>query len=83
MIGFPIVLMGSDYWGGLLDWIRGTVAHRGMIGALDADLLRLTDDPDEAVEIVVERSAELRAQEEATVRANAQAEQAAAENAGW
>ncbi|OZB50274.1 MAG: Rossman fold protein, TIGR00730 family [Cellulomonas sp. 14-74-6] len=83
VIGFPIVMMGSDYWGGLLDWIRGTVADRGMIGPLDADLLRLTDDPDEAVEIVVRRSAELRAQEEAVVRANADAEQAAAESAGW
>ncbi|WP_263731689.1 TIGR00730 family Rossman fold protein [Cellulomonas sp. SG140] len=83
VIGFPIVMMGSDYWGGLLDWIRGTVADRGMIGPLDADLLRLTDDPDEAVEIVVRRSAELRAQEEAVVRANAEAEQAAAESAGW
>ena len=54
-----------------------------VVTTLRPDLLRLTDDPDEAVEIVVRRSAELRAQEEAVVRANAEAEQAAAESAGW
>ena len=83
VIGFPIVLMGSDYWGGLLDWIRGTVAERGMIGPADADLLQLTDDPDEAVDIVVRRSAQLRAQEEAAVRAAAEAEATATESTGW
>ena len=83
VIGFPIVLMGSDYWGGLVDWIRGTVAERGMIGPGDADLLQLTDDPDEAVEIVVRHSVELRAQEEAAVRAAAEAQATATESTGW
>ncbi|BDO41465.1 TIGR00730 family Rossman fold protein [Cellulomonas sp. NTE-D12] len=81
VVGFPIVLMGTDYWGGLLDWIRSTVTDRGMVGPSDADLLRLTDDPDEAVEIVVRRGAELRAQEEAAVGAEANA--TSTQSTGW
>ena len=53
--GFPIVLMGSEYWRGLLDWLRGTVAERGAIGERDLDLLHLTDDVDQAVELVLAR----------------------------
>jgi uncharacterized protein (TIGR00730 family) len=51
---FPIVLMGSDYWGGLVDWLRDTVAREGKIYDVDLDLLRVTDDVDEAVKIMVE-----------------------------
>lgn len=49
---FPIVLIGSRYWGGLLDWIRSTVESAGMIGPGDLDLLTVTDDVEEAVEVV-------------------------------
>jgi uncharacterized protein (TIGR00730 family) len=49
---FPIVLMGSEFWGGLLDWIRGTLVTQGMIKAADVDLVTLTDDPVEAVEFI-------------------------------
>jgi len=49
---FPIVLIGTAYWGPLLDWIRTTVMPEGMIGAADVDLLTLTDDVDEAVAAV-------------------------------
>ncbi len=49
---FPIVLVGSDYWGGLLEWLRGSVAARGMIRATDIDLLHVVDDPAEAVRLV-------------------------------
>ena len=49
---FPIVLMGTDYWGGLLDWLRGTVLDAGTVSEKDIDLLHLTDDVDEAVRIV-------------------------------
>jgi uncharacterized protein (TIGR00730 family) len=51
---FPVVLVGSEYWGGLLDWIRGTVLPGGKIAEPDLDLLSLTDDPEEAVEIIGE-----------------------------
>ncbi|PWG59466.1 TIGR00730 family Rossman fold protein [Bifidobacterium catulorum] len=46
----PIVLFDTEYWKGLFDWINGTLADRGMISALDPNLVTLTDDPDEAVE---------------------------------
>ncbi|MFV0428651.1 MAG: TIGR00730 family Rossman fold protein [Arachnia sp.] len=46
---FPVVLFGSSYWAGLLDWLRHTVAEQGCISPGDLDLVRLTDDVDEAV----------------------------------
>jgi uncharacterized protein (TIGR00730 family) len=49
---FPIVLMGTSYWGGLLDWLRQTAAAAGTISAVDIDLMHLTDDVDEAVRLV-------------------------------
>ncbi len=49
---FPIVLVGRDYWSGLLDWIRDTLVAKGAVDATDMDLLLLTDDPDEAVELI-------------------------------
>ncbi|WP_343054114.1 TIGR00730 family Rossman fold protein [Prauserella isguenensis] len=49
---FPVVLFGSDYWGGLYNWIRDTVLGSGKIGEHDADLLYLTDDVDDAVKVV-------------------------------
>jgi uncharacterized protein (TIGR00730 family) len=51
---FPIVLIGTSYWGGLLDWLRQTAAEAGTISAADIDLLHLTDDVEEAVQIVRE-----------------------------
>ena len=50
---FPIVLMGSAFWGGLLDWIRTTLVAQGMIHAGDVDLLTVTDDVEEAVAFIV------------------------------
>ena len=51
---FPVVLMGTAYWQGLVDWIRSTMLAEGRISAKDLDLLHLTDDVDEAVRIVLE-----------------------------
>jgi hypothetical protein len=50
---FPVVLIGVDYWTGLLDWMRGTVLADGKISEADLDMLTLTDDVDEAVSIMV------------------------------
>jgi uncharacterized protein (TIGR00730 family) len=50
---FPIVLVGREYWGGLLDWLRQAVLANAMIGDSDLDLLTVTDDPAEAVRAVV------------------------------
>ena len=49
---FPIVLMGSDYWSGLLEWLRKTAVGAGNVWDRDVDLMTLTDDVEEAVEIV-------------------------------
>jgi len=46
---FPVILMGKDYWGGLVDWIKNTQLANGMIGEGDLDYFTVTDDPAEAV----------------------------------
>jgi len=46
---FPIVLFGTAYWGGLIDWLRNTMLVDGKVGELDIDMLHLTDDVDDAV----------------------------------
>ncbi len=50
---FPIVLMGTEYWAGLLDWLRATCVEAGTINEEDIDLVHLTDDVDEAVAHIV------------------------------
>jgi uncharacterized protein (TIGR00730 family) len=50
---FPVVLLGVDYWTGLLDWLRGTVVGEGNISEADLKPLILTDDVEEAVAIMV------------------------------
>ena len=49
---FPIVLVGTGYWSGLLDWMRATLLPAGAIEARDLDLIRLTDDPAEVVRVM-------------------------------
>ena len=49
---FPVVLVGRDWWSGLLDWLRDRLLADGMISPEDLDLVALTDDPDEVVRIV-------------------------------
>jgi len=51
---FPIVLYGSDYWRGLLDWIKGTQLAAGAISPEDLNLLILTDSIDEIRDIMVD-----------------------------
>ncbi|RFU37493.1 TIGR00730 family Rossman fold protein [Actinomadura logoneensis] len=51
---FPIVLVGTEYWSGLLDWMKQTVLPAGNISADDLDLIHLTDDPDDVVRVIVE-----------------------------
>ena len=48
---FPIVLFGTPYWSGLLDWMREVVLKTGAISPEDFDLVTLTDDPEEAAEL--------------------------------
>jgi uncharacterized protein (TIGR00730 family) len=51
---FPVVLVGSDYWGELLGWVREGLLADGMISKEDLDLLFVTDDLDEAVSQVLD-----------------------------
>jgi len=50
---FPVVLLDSAYWRGLLDWMRNTMAAERKIEPGDLDLMRVTDDPEEAVQALV------------------------------
>ncbi|WP_295625018.1 TIGR00730 family Rossman fold protein [uncultured Corynebacterium sp.] len=50
---FPVVLMGSEYWGGLVDWIRDRVLAEGMISPEDMDLFLVTDSIEEAIDHIV------------------------------
>ncbi len=52
---FPVVLFGSSYWQGLLDWVRSTMLEEGKISPGDMDLMLVTDDPAEATAHIVER----------------------------
>ncbi len=54
---FPIVLIGVDYWSGLLTWMRETVLADGKINQHDLDMLTLTDDVDEAVALMTKAQA--------------------------
>ena len=51
---FPIVLMGSAYWSGLLDWLRTSALATGTVAEHDLELLHLSDDVAEAVRIITE-----------------------------
>ena len=52
---FPVILMGSDYWGGLIDWIKNTMLkEQGYISPEDLDMFKLVDDPKEAAKIITD-----------------------------
>jgi predicted Rossmann-fold nucleotide-binding protein len=51
---FPVVLFDVDYWTELLVWVRNEALADGMISPEDVELLHLTDDPDEAVQLVLD-----------------------------
>ncbi len=57
LTSFPIVLMGSEYWGPLIEWLKNTVARDGKISDSDLEIFHVTDDIDEAVVILVEAEA--------------------------
>jgi uncharacterized protein (TIGR00730 family) len=49
---FPVILMGVDYWAGMIDWVKETMLREATISPEDVDLLRITDDPAEACQII-------------------------------
>lgn len=48
----PIILVGSGFWGGMLDWIRNTLLTEGMIQSDDLDLVQLIDEPEAVVSAI-------------------------------
>jgi uncharacterized protein (TIGR00730 family) len=52
ILNFPVILMGGRYWEPLLEWIRETLTRAATINPEDVDLLRVTDDPAEACQII-------------------------------
>ncbi len=57
---FPVVLFGSDFWGGLIDWIVSSPIKVGTLAKDDLKLFSLTDDPDEVVRLIKEGYAKVR-----------------------
>jgi uncharacterized protein (TIGR00730 family) len=49
---FPVIMMGSTYWKGLIDWIKDTLVKEKTISESDMDIFQLVDDPDKAVDII-------------------------------
>ena len=54
VLHFPVVLYDSGYWGGLIEWIRARLLAAKMVSPDDVELLRMTDDSEEAVRTVLE-----------------------------
>jgi hypothetical protein len=49
---FPVILFGSEYWSGLVSWIRMTLAETGTINQADLDLFTVTDDISEVMAVI-------------------------------
>ncbi|WP_300674955.1 TIGR00730 family Rossman fold protein [Desulfoluna sp.] len=48
----PLILFGTEYWSGLIDWIKARMLEEGTISEGDLDIIKLTDDPDEIIKFV-------------------------------
>jgi uncharacterized protein (TIGR00730 family) len=51
---FPVILFGTDYWAGLVDWMKVVMLEEGKISPGDLDLLHITDSPEDAVRAILE-----------------------------
>ena len=71
---FPVILFGTQYWGGLIEWMRATLLADGKINPADLELVHVTDDVDDAVSRIVEADQRARSDQ-------AEAEQAMADEA--
>jgi uncharacterized protein (TIGR00730 family) len=57
---FPVVLFGSKYWGGMIDWIKNTLLAEKKVTEKDVGLLKVTDSPSEVVDIIAKSQDSLR-----------------------
>ena len=78
---FPIVLLGTDYWAGLLDWLKASALDHGTISEKDLRLLQVTDDIDEAVRTIVASDRRLSSEQKAAEEQEAVEQKAADERA--
>ncbi len=53
--GFPVVLVGKDYWSGLIDWMKKSVLAAGSISPEDLDFMHIVDEPEEVCAIINKR----------------------------
>jgi uncharacterized protein (TIGR00730 family) len=74
---FPVILYGTKYWQGLIDWIRNSMLAEGKVGAADLELLTVTDDVDVIVARIVESAGTRSEQAAAEARAGADGSRAA------
>lgn len=51
---YPLILIGEDYWNGVLKWMKGTMLKNGYISSTDMDLFTLTDDPQKAIDVILD-----------------------------
>ena len=49
---FPIILVGTEFWTGLIDWVKGTMLEAGNISPADLDLIKIVDHEDDVVKII-------------------------------
>jgi uncharacterized protein (TIGR00730 family) len=68
---FPVILFGTAYWGGMIEWMRTTMLAEGKIAEADLDLLVLCDSPEEVRDIIVRSRDQQRgsSEQEAAARA--------------
>jgi len=52
---FPVILLGSDFWSGLLDWVKNKLVEEDTISETDFDIFNVVDTPEEAVQIIKRR----------------------------
>jgi len=68
---FQVILLGRDYWSGLVDWLRDSMLADGKIGKADLELLTMVDDPEDAVEQIIAAHQVWSEQADAEARARA------------
>jgi hypothetical protein len=50
---FPVILYGSSYWNGLIDWIKSNTLHNSYISEKDFNIIKIMDDPDEIINYIL------------------------------